>query len=250
MSWSRQRRAAYGLAVAFCAAAAVSLPAFYFFYTPATCDDGKQNQGEQGIDCGGPCRKLCPSSFIAPTVSWTGVEQVSPGLYNVAAYVINPNPSAGASHIPYHVILFDAKGSSINDYYDTVSLQPHRNTLAFRPSFSTGARVPTRALFEFVGSPEWQIEGDPLAALQIVDKRYSEDQTGASLAVTLKNASPLPVDRVTVYAILYDADGNRLGFSKTIVDEVPANGTAIAPFTWPTGFEGKVISIEILPVAE
>jgi hypothetical protein len=26
-----------------------------------TCSDGRQNQGEQGIDCGGPCDALCPS---------------------------------------------------------------------------------------------------------------------------------------------------------------------------------------------
>ena len=26
-----------------------------------TCSDGKQNQGEQGIDCGGPCPAICPS---------------------------------------------------------------------------------------------------------------------------------------------------------------------------------------------
>jgi hypothetical protein len=26
-----------------------------------TCSDGRMNQGEQGIDCGGPCNTICPS---------------------------------------------------------------------------------------------------------------------------------------------------------------------------------------------
>jgi hypothetical protein len=26
-----------------------------------TCSDGRQNQGEQGIDCGGPCANQCPT---------------------------------------------------------------------------------------------------------------------------------------------------------------------------------------------
>jgi hypothetical protein len=31
--------------------------------TEATCTDGIQNQGERGIDCGGPCTKCCPGFY-------------------------------------------------------------------------------------------------------------------------------------------------------------------------------------------
>lgn len=30
-------------------------------YGPATCSDGLQNQGEGGVDCGGPCANACPT---------------------------------------------------------------------------------------------------------------------------------------------------------------------------------------------
>ena len=49
----------------------VGLPAFLLLYKAPTCFDGKQNQGEGGIDCGGPCVKLCPSAFLPPEVIWT-----------------------------------------------------------------------------------------------------------------------------------------------------------------------------------
>ena len=29
-------------------------------FFPATCNDGIKNQGEIGVDCGGPCTTECP----------------------------------------------------------------------------------------------------------------------------------------------------------------------------------------------
>ena len=40
-------------------------------YDQATCDDGHQNQGETGVDCGGPCRS-CSSQVTAPAQLWHG----------------------------------------------------------------------------------------------------------------------------------------------------------------------------------
>jgi hypothetical protein len=68
--------------------------------------------------------------------------------------------------------------------------------------------------------------------------------------VTLKNNDVHPLDRITVYVVLYDGQGNALGFSKTILDEIAAGAAVVAPFTWPATHDGKVISIEVLPVAE
>jgi hypothetical protein len=202
------------------------------------------------VDCGGPCRKLCASDFVPPDVSWTATEEVAPGLYNVAAYIINPNPTGAASAVPYHAVLYDAQGGLITEYDGTVSLPPHRNTLAFTGAVSTGKQAPARALFEFTATPDWTLEADPLSALQVSGKVYNEDDSGASLNVTLTNASAEALSRTTVYAVLYDKDGNELGFSKTVLDGIAPGASAIAPFTWPASFGGKVISIEILPVAQ
>ncbi len=41
---------------------------FYLYKDPGTCNDGIQNQGETGIDCGGPCAPCTgPPSIAAPT---------------------------------------------------------------------------------------------------------------------------------------------------------------------------------------
>ena len=249
-TWSSRRKFTYGSLVILAIVLIVGLPAFLLLYKAPTCFDGKQNQGEQGIDCGGPCVKLCPSSFLPPEVIWTKAEPVAPGLYNVAAYIINNNLSGAAYGVPYEMQLFDAEGVLITYKYGTVDIPPHRNTLAFEGSIATEKRVPTKAIIT-LGAPPWVKQTDELDNLVIVDKKYSEDQNSSSLQVTLKNVGVTPYDDLTVYAVLYDANGNTLDFSRTVIDTVPANGgTVTAPFTWPVSHSGEVVSIEVLPVLE
>lgn len=250
-SWSQRRKSIYSLIIFILAVAVIGLPAFFFFYKAPTCFDGKQDGNETGVDCGGSCKRLCPSAFLAPQAVWTRLEKVAPQLYNVATYIINPNTSAVALNVPYHVIIYDDQGIEITEYTGTVTIPPHRNTLAFTGAVAMSERIPSKALFEFTSAPEWQSAGDPLANIQIGDKNYSEDNSsGASLSVTLKNTGVNPIGTTDVYVVLYDKNDNAIGFSKTVLDSIPAYGQAVAPFTWPSSFNGAVISIEVLPVLE
>ena len=249
-SWAQRRKLIYSSGVIIFSLLVIGLPLFFYLYKAPTCSDGIKNGYEKGVDCGGSCQKLCLDSFLAPQVAWTRLQNVAPGLYNIAAYIVNPNAKAVALSVPYHVIVYDAQGVEITEYTGTVTLPPQRNTLAFRGAVSMGKRIPTKALFEFTGVPQWQTVTDPLSALSLSDKKYSDDDSGASLSVTLNNAGINDLKNLDVYAVLYDKDDNAIGFSKTNIDVIPSYGSEVAPFTWPTTFGGKVISIEILPVAQ
>jgi len=249
-TWSSRRKLSYASIVIGGIILIVGLPAFLLLYKAPTCNDGKQNQGEQGIDCGGPCVKLCPSAFLPPEVIWTKAEPVATGLYNVAAYVINNNLDGVAYGVPYEMQLFDGEGILITYKDGTMTIPPHRNTLAFQGAVSTQKRVPTKTIIT-LGSPQWVKETDPLGDIVIADKKYSEDQNSSSLQVTLQNNAATAYSNLSVYVVLYDKDGNAIDFSKTIVDSVPPNnGTVVAPFTWPVSHNGRVVSIEVLPVLE
>ena len=132
----------------------------------------------------------------------------------------------------------------------TVTLPPHRNTLAFQNAVPVGKSIPAKVLFEFTAAPNWHKRADPLTHLTIVDKKYAEDANSSTLWVTLGNTDVFPLDGIKVYAVLYDKDSNAIGFSKTVVDEIGANNSVLAPFTWPITRHGAIISIEVLPVKE
>ncbi len=249
-SWSKNRKLIYGGSTAIVIFSIIVIPAFIHFYKPPTCFDGAQNGNEQGVDCGGSCERLCQGAFLSASVAWTRFEEVAPHLYNVAAYIVNPNTEGEASHVPYHIILYDKDGVIITDRSGTVTLPPHRNTLAFQGAINAGKRVPAKALFEFTAVPDWHKRADPLSKISIGSKSYIEDSGGSTMSVTLNNRDIYPLTNVSVYVALYDADGNALGFSKTVLDEISASGSSIAPFTWAIDRKGKVISTEVLPVQE
>ena len=250
ISWSRKRRLIYASSVLIIALGSVVAFIIVFVYKAPTCSDGLMNGSEQGVDCGGACTRLCASAFLEPSVSWARFEYVSAGLYNVAAYVVNPNSEGKADRVPYRISVYDDRGSLIVEHRGLATIPPRRSSLVFARMIDTGKRIPARALFEFTAQPDWRSARDPLSTLVIGEKNYTEEGASSALTVSFANSSVNALPQMSVYAILYDATDNAIGFSKTVIDSIPPKGSVLAPFTWPVNREGKVISIEVLPVAE
>lgn len=249
-SWSSRRKTIYGGTLTILILGVIAIFVFPLVYKAPTCSDGIKNGDELGIDCGGSCQKLCQSAFIPPSTRWVDFEQLAPGIYNVAAYIVNSNPNGQASNVPYHIVLYDKKGIEIVDVPGIVNIPSHRNTLAFLSQVSTGKSIPYRASFEFKSAPDWNKGADQLGSLVIADKKYEDNNLGSSLDVKIRNTSVYPIGRLSVYAVLSDVDKNVVGFSKTVVDGIDPESETSASFTWPTNRQGSVISIEVLPVAE
>ena len=75
---------------------------FYFsFRAKPSCFDGKQNQGEEGIDCGGPCAQICfPPDFRNIEVLWTKLLPTDKRLILISK-IQNPNAELGAYDFDY-----------------------------------------------------------------------------------------------------------------------------------------------------
>ncbi len=249
-SWSKNRKITYALIVIIAVIGLIGIPSFLLFYKAPTCFDGKQNGSETGLDCGGKCTRLCQSSFLTPSVTWAKIENVVPGIYNAAAYIVNPNNEGEAKDVPYKMSLFDKEGMLITETFGTVTIPPHRNTLAFSGSIKVEKSIPAKVVFEFTSQPNWYKKADTLAELVVLSSDYEEGGQNSSLMVSLKNNSLNILNNIGVYVILKDKDGNAIGFSKTILDSISPKSSIIAPFTWNTNRQGAVVSKEVLYVAE
>ncbi len=249
-TWASRRKSITALIVIGVLILLIGIPAFKILYKAPTCFDARQNGDEAGIDCGGSCQRLCQSAFLPPRIQWGGakIEKVAKGLYNASSYIVNPNINGAAINAPYKISLFDAEGVLITEKNGFVTLYSRRNSLAFQTGIRTDQRIPTKATFEFTSPPQWFKSSDKLSGIAIVDKKYREDQNGSSLEVTLENKNLLPFQNVLVSVILSDVDGNVIGFSQTRVDSIAAGGHEIAPFTWPIDRNGRVTSIEVIPI--
>src|ERR1700729_736634 len=103
MDWSMRRKRLIEILLGACAVALIAVVVIATLYKAPSCTDGKKDQGEQGIDCGGPCPYLCSSTEIAPRVMF--VRAVSPeiGRTDVIAYIDNSNPNGSVQNAAYTV---------------------------------------------------------------------------------------------------------------------------------------------------
>lgn len=249
VTWSAKNRLLYGTIVAIVVVGLILVPAFLLFYKAPTCNDGKKNQDEMGIDCGGSCVKLCADRFLSPKVVWSRADLVAPSTYNLASYVINPNIDVEARNVPFTLNVYDKTGVFIMNKKGVMDIPAHRNTLAFIPSINLGARIPARITFEFDDKPNWvKVDPSKLVPISVDDVVYEEDGVGGVLSANVRNTSLLDIGNVLFYAILYDENGNTIGFSKTELDGMKPDSSVLISFTWPGKRNASVVKKEIIPI--
>jgi hypothetical protein len=242
-SWSARRQLIY-YGVAFIIVLILATWGYEAFFTAApTCFDNKQDGTELGVDCGGPCSLLCTAQTGPLVVNWARAFEVSPGNYTAAAYVTNPNVTAGARSVSYSFQLFDASNSLVVERDGIIDLPPVQTIPIVETNISAGNRTIAHALFAFGTTPVWNKASVP--ALQITGQNLAQDAT--RLSATLVNNTLQSVSQITVDAVLFDASGTARAASKSIVN-VGAKGSVPVVFTWPTAISGIVrAEITVLP---
>lgn len=217
------------------------------FYSPPSCTDGKQNQGEQGEDCGGPCMRLCPNQAPDLIVRWQRSLPVAGGAYNAVAYIENTNPRLGSEEVSYVFKLYNEDSVLVAERAGTASIPPQRITPIFEGDIRTGNRSPFRTVFEFEGTPVWESLSAVGPEVVVSDQRMRDTDTLPLLTARLLNSSSQPLRDVEIITIVYDTENNARAVSKTVLERVPALGSETMLFSWPSAFGFTIGRIEIVP---
>ena len=244
-SWSTKRKYGYFLTLIILVALFVGVPLFFVFYKAPTCNDGKKNGQERGVDCGGACKRLCPADFSPNKILWSYSMKIVPGVYNALAYVQNPNQSVEIKSIKYTIRLYDSEGILITQKDGSTFVPAGQKFVVFEGGLRTGERVPVKTTFEFTEEPAWR-PGTVLTALQTLNVNL--DQNGAPKAdIKVKNdAVDQSFSNIDVYVVLYDKDDNRVSFSKTVIEEIGPTEDKTLYFTWPEAFIRPVVRTEVI----
>ncbi len=225
---------------------------WYFVTKPAaTCFDGKRNQNEAGIDCGGPCGVACAEAFNPDTfvVRESGfVPGSARNEYDAFGIVHNPNGTIGASAIGYDIILRDMSGAEVGRASGTDSLLPQETkTLLSIGIVTTG--IPATAEVSFRDA-SWQRfsgyqERPPLVLYRTrYDKLSSGPYFGEAFG-TLRNDSSFDFRTVTVKIILRDASGKAVALNQTDVNTLLSGDNRDFTLIWPTAFSGDVAKADM-----
>ena len=236
-------------------AAVIFLIAGYFFYETfikviPTCSDGKQNQDERGIDCGGICTTVCPMDAKTIVPLWSRIFHVAGDVYSAVAYVENQNVTAGVQKVSYEFRAYDAQNLLVADPIDGITfIGPNDKTAIFETPIKTGNRIPKSVFFTFTSVPVFTTT-DPkyqVPQLSSANTKLTNVDTAPKLSADIKNDTLFDYANIPVVALLYDADDNLISASQTLIDSIPQQSSQAVYFTWPAKFDKPVARIEIIP---
>lgn len=244
--WSSKRKFEYAGAAFLIILIPSVLIGYSYFHRAPTCFDGKQNGDEKGADCGGACIKLCNFETIPPIIRWQRFSRISGGLYNVLAYVENSNQEAGVRDISYLFKLYDENGVVIAKKAGSTFLPPKKISPIFEGAIDTGQRTAVRVTFEFTESPAWERYSKNEPEIALTDKVISNTDITPRLDVRAENLSPERIPHADFIAIIYEAKGNAIAFSRTSIDKMDSNAVKNLVFTWREPFISPASKIEVI----
>jgi hypothetical protein len=226
----------------------------YYFLNiriPVSCTDGKQNQGELGVDCGGPCKEVCESEILPLVVEWTRPFKLLNGKYDVASLVVNRNNFLGIPNFKYKFSLFDDRNIYISEKEGSVFINPSEKVLVFVSGIDSGKRTVARAFLEYSEKKReqgWQRVADTSGRpkLSVENENLIEGDI-PRLYADIVNSSPYDIKNIDIAAVVYDAEDNAIAASKTVISNLRKDTREQVVFTWPEPFPSSGKRVDILP---
>ncbi|HUX80799.1 MAG TPA: hypothetical protein VMV38_00540 [Candidatus Paceibacterota bacterium] len=250
MDWATRRRIIILLMVSAVVTVLITVVSMVTFYKAPSCSDGIQNQGEAGIDCGGPCAYLCTAQELPPTVLFTKVISNGTGRTDVVASIENTNAAAAAKNVQYTVSVYGPSQEFIQQITGTLDLPPTATVPVFIPGIGFNNQKITNAFLTIdPKNIQWFTASQTIPPNPVV----SNITLGGSAATPridaiLTNASVSALSNVRAIVLVHNAQNEVIAASSTIVPIIPPQGQATASFTWNTAFSDVPTTIEVVPL--
>lgn len=213
-----------------------------------TCSDGKQNNGERGVDCGGSCQRICTADASEPIVLWSRAFPVTGNIYNLVAFAENRNKDAAVYQVSYEFRIYDTNNILIGRRQGSTFISPNQQFAVFEPRFDAGASEVKSVNFEFTSPFVWMKKQPTIQTLPIrVDDIVLADDKGIpSLTAQINNDSIYDLPEFDVITIIYDIRHIAINASKTHKDGLASNEKSLLLFTWPQPFTDDPATKDIL----
>lgn len=193
-------------------------------FSAPSCFDNKQNQKEEGIDCGGPCVP-CAIKNLQPLRSKIETFGID-GNTNAVITLANPNFDYGAESFAYTVNFYNQQKDKIFSLSKTSFIYPAE---AQKTIIEPNLRISSLSI---AGSPEliigninWKPAAEfPEPKVQI--RQVKTEVSGSQAAITgiLVNRESFSLTRAGVGALVYqnlpDGTTRLVGASKTVLQNL------------------------------
>lgn len=207
-----------------------------FYRTAPSCTDGRQNQGEEGLDCGGPCRAFCLPTNLVPITEVSAPRVFRPSTSTVAVLVElqNSNASAGIRQLPYTISVTGSSGTPL-ELRGATSIYPgeFRRFVLVRPVGSLSGTLSAK-LTLVTSTAAWAPAQEfSRPELSVLSAQTTSTAEGVRVEGTVTSDDALAVTEVTVVALFYDSFGSPMGASQTVIPRLLAGESSRFSIAYP-----------------
>ena len=192
------------------------------FYTPnPTCFDDSKNQGETGVDCGGPCISCEVKSLKDIVVNKKSIISNGDGSVGIAVELINQNAQWGASSFNYTLTLKDQFGAVVQTISDTSFIYGGELKYLVVPRIEKVDVSRVASVEVAIQNIQW-VSGAQFVKpdIEIQDVRAIYDG-GVIVNAKVYNKDTQSFSRVGVAALVFNRSGTLIGVAQTFLDTLP-----------------------------
>ncbi len=220
----------------------------YLIKPELSCTDNIKNQGEEDVDCGGPCPS-CELVYIK------GIEVLSVkvipakgSFYDLVAEIKNPNQNYGSGQVSYKFELYDSQDSLIVEYSGLTYILPNQTKYLLKVRAESSK--PVKQVKLSFGEVKWTKPEDyQTPQLGIQDKEYrllSNEESGfAQVRAILVNKTGFDLDRVDIDILLFDSSNRLVAINTNEIRTFLSGQERDFLSTWFNPISGQVTSVEI-----
>ncbi|RME59976.1 hypothetical protein D6779_03060 [Candidatus Parcubacteria bacterium] len=199
---------------------------FLFRHEP-TCFDGIKNQGEEDVDCGGPCELQCYLRGIQDIRLDSEIRAfyLAKDASAVLARIQNPNAAVAAPHFAYTLSIYDRAGSIVRRVTGDSFIYAGEVKYLFVPRVPIAANYVSKVDFH-VDKVEWAPQEEfPRPAVEVKQFRTTKDARGTWVDGELVSEDVKTIAEIQVLAIFRGKFGQRTGASFTVVKNLAPRET-------------------------
>ena len=214
---SRYFRKQFTIAVIFILILIVIGLGIYILIKPPkqTCFDKIQNQGETGIDCGGPCGPCDVAKDLI--ILSQGFIQTTGDYFDLWAKIENPNREWGAELLSYN---FGRQNKTYLLPQETKYIVEQRveNKTDFKIEDTTWRKLKDFKELDLIIKNEKQ---------ELIDEKYNR------ISGNLENKSNYNLDKVEIVAVLFNSQQKIIAVGKTTLDSIKIGESRYFQINWP-----------------
>ncbi len=209
-----------------------------------SCSDGIQNQGEEGIDCSGPCSP-CPWQLQKDLeVILAEAVETQDNYSDLIAKIRNSNKEYGAESFSYVFDIYDFKGNLVLSKQGSSYILPQETKYIIEQKVLVQSKI-YNVEFRVVHIPWQKLVDYEEPELLIRNLDFKQLDNTSRLSGTLENRGNYDFDRIDIYSVLFDARSDIVGVGKTEARTVLSKGSRYFEINWFFPIDVQLENIDV-----